>query len=65
MIYKGSGVWSRWRIYGTQGDLCSKGYQGRNFESANNKSVLFAVGTKLEVIYEFLEMFKRFNIVLR
>uniref|UniRef100_A0A669DCS4 Macrophage mannose receptor 1 n=1 Tax=Oreochromis niloticus TaxID=8128 RepID=A0A669DCS4_ORENI len=27
MIYKGSGMWSRWRIYGTQGDLCSKGYQ--------------------------------------
>ncbi|KAL4001160.1 hepatocyte growth factor activator [Sarotherodon galilaeus] len=27
MIYKGSGIWSRWRIYGTQGDLCSKGYQ--------------------------------------
>ncbi|KAM4606060.1 macrophage mannose receptor 1 [Polymixia lowei] len=27
MIYQGSGLWSRWRIYGTQGDLCSKGYQ--------------------------------------
>uniref|UniRef100_A0A672FZD2 Mannose receptor C-type 1 n=1 Tax=Salarias fasciatus TaxID=181472 RepID=A0A672FZD2_SALFA len=27
MIYKGSGVWSRWRIYGTQNDLCSKGFQ--------------------------------------
>ncbi|KAM7390313.1 hypothetical protein PAMA_008472 [Pampus argenteus] len=27
MIYKGSGVWSRWRIYGTQNDICSKGYQ--------------------------------------
>ncbi|XP_030611904.1 macrophage mannose receptor 1 [Archocentrus centrarchus] len=27
MIYKGSGVWSRWKIYGTRGDLCSKGYQ--------------------------------------
>ncbi|XP_073344522.1 macrophage mannose receptor 1 [Pagrus major] len=27
MIYKGSGLWSRWRIYGTQGDLCSKGFQ--------------------------------------
>ncbi|XP_070709201.1 macrophage mannose receptor 1 [Pempheris klunzingeri] len=27
MIYKGSGLWSRWRIFGTQGDLCSKGYQ--------------------------------------
>ncbi|XP_061778196.1 macrophage mannose receptor 1 [Nerophis ophidion] len=27
MIYKGSGVWSRWRIYGADKDLCSKGYQ--------------------------------------
>ncbi|XP_074478489.1 macrophage mannose receptor 1 [Sebastes fasciatus] len=27
MIYKGSGSWSRWRIFGTRGDLCSKGYQ--------------------------------------
>ncbi|XP_029003075.1 macrophage mannose receptor 1 [Betta splendens] len=27
MIYKGSGVWSRWLIYDTKGDLCSRGYQ--------------------------------------
>ncbi|XP_077592286.1 macrophage mannose receptor 1 [Stigmatopora nigra] len=27
MIYKGSGEWSRWKIYGTRLDLCSKGYQ--------------------------------------
>uniref|UniRef100_G3NJ53 Macrophage mannose receptor 1 n=1 Tax=Gasterosteus aculeatus aculeatus TaxID=481459 RepID=G3NJ53_GASAC len=27
MIYKGSGLWSRWRIFGTQEDLCSKGFQ--------------------------------------
>uniref|UniRef100_A0A8C7Y9T5 Mannose receptor, C type 1a n=1 Tax=Oryzias sinensis TaxID=183150 RepID=A0A8C7Y9T5_9TELE len=27
MIYKGSGVWSRWRIFGTMGDLCSKGFE--------------------------------------
>lgn len=27
MVYKGSGLWSRWRIYGTRGDLCSKGFQ--------------------------------------
>ncbi|XP_033841443.2 macrophage mannose receptor 1 [Periophthalmus magnuspinnatus] len=27
MVYKGSGLWSRWRIYRTRGDLCSKGYQ--------------------------------------
>lgn len=27
MIYKGSALWSRWKIYGTNGDLCSKGFQ--------------------------------------
>ncbi|XP_029313971.1 macrophage mannose receptor 1 [Cottoperca gobio] len=27
MVYKGSGLWSRWKIYGTRGDLCSKGFQ--------------------------------------
>lgn len=36
MVYKGSGLWSRWRIFGSQGDLCSKGYGGKTFESANN-----------------------------
>lgn len=60
MIYKGSGVWSRWKIYGTQGDLCSKGYQGRNFESANNKSILSALVIKLEVLWVLgnVQMFK-------
>ncbi|XP_056290315.1 macrophage mannose receptor 1-like [Pseudoliparis swirei] len=27
MIEKGSGLWSRWRIFGTEDDLCSKGFQ--------------------------------------
>ncbi|KAM9839148.1 macrophage mannose receptor 1 [Aulostomus maculatus] len=27
MIYQGSGLWSRWRIFGTRRDICSKGYQ--------------------------------------
>ncbi|XP_034428557.1 macrophage mannose receptor 1 isoform X2 [Hippoglossus hippoglossus] len=27
LIYQGSGLWSRWRIFGTRGDICSKGYQ--------------------------------------
>ncbi|XP_061094630.1 macrophage mannose receptor 1-like isoform X1 [Conger conger] len=27
MLYKGSGSWSRWRMYGTKGDLCSQGYE--------------------------------------
>jgi C-type mannose receptor len=29
MIYQGSGSWSWWKMYGTQKDLCSKGYQGK------------------------------------
>uniref|UniRef100_A0A8C8RHJ4 Macrophage mannose receptor 1 n=1 Tax=Pelusios castaneus TaxID=367368 RepID=A0A8C8RHJ4_9SAUR len=27
MLYKGSGVWSRWKIYGTTDDLCSRSYE--------------------------------------
>ncbi|XP_033854652.3 macrophage mannose receptor 1-like [Acipenser ruthenus] len=27
MLYKGSGVWSRWKIYGTKDDLCSRGFE--------------------------------------
>lgn len=27
MVYQGSGSWSRWIMYSTQSDLCSKGYQ--------------------------------------
>uniref|UniRef100_A0A803SY45 Mannose receptor C-type 1 n=1 Tax=Anolis carolinensis TaxID=28377 RepID=A0A803SY45_ANOCA len=27
MLYKGSGLWSRWKVYGTQDDLCSRGYE--------------------------------------
>ncbi|XP_036201669.1 macrophage mannose receptor 1 isoform X2 [Myotis myotis] len=27
MLYKGSGLWSRWKIYGTTDDLCSRGYE--------------------------------------
>lgn len=29
MLYKGAGTWSRWQIYGTKEDLCSRGYQGK------------------------------------
>ncbi|KAG6934301.1 mannose receptor, C type 1, partial [Chelydra serpentina] len=28
MLYKGSGVWSKWKIYGTTDDLCSRFYEG-------------------------------------
>ncbi|CAM4522259.1 unnamed protein product [Caretta caretta] len=28
MLYKGSGVWSKWKIYGTRDDLCSRFYEG-------------------------------------
>ncbi|XP_015338886.1 macrophage mannose receptor 1 [Marmota marmota marmota] len=27
MLYKGSGLWSRWKIYGTTDHLCSRGYE--------------------------------------
>ncbi|EHH64595.1 macrophage mannose receptor 1 [Macaca nemestrina] len=27
MLYKGSGLWSRWKIYGTTDNLCSRGYE--------------------------------------
>ncbi|XP_026541992.1 macrophage mannose receptor 1-like isoform X2 [Notechis scutatus] len=27
MLYKGSGLWSRWRVHGTKDDLCSRGYE--------------------------------------
>nr|1DQG_A Chain A, MANNOSE RECEPTOR [Mus musculus]1DQO_A Chain A, MANNOSE RECEPTOR [Mus musculus] len=26
-LYKGSGLWSRWKVYGTTDDLCSRGYE--------------------------------------
>lgn len=29
MLYKGSGLWSRWKVYGTTDDLCSRGYEGK------------------------------------
>ncbi|XP_053119453.1 macrophage mannose receptor 1 isoform X2 [Hemicordylus capensis] len=27
MLYHGSGTWSRWKVYGTSDDLCSRGYE--------------------------------------
>ncbi|CAI5788830.1 Uncharacterized protein PODLI_1B041026 [Podarcis lilfordi] len=27
MLYRGSGEWSRWKVYGTRDDLCSRGYE--------------------------------------
>ncbi|XP_066135196.1 macrophage mannose receptor 1 [Saccopteryx bilineata] len=27
MLYKGSGLWSRWKIYGTTDDLCARAYE--------------------------------------
>lgn len=33
MLYKGSGLWSRWKIYGTTDDLCSRGYEGKKLSS--------------------------------
>lgn len=31
VIYKGTGGWSRWKIYGTPDDLCVKAYEGKVF----------------------------------
>lgn len=40
MVFKGSGTWSRWKIYDTRKDICSKGYQGRNSGCSLNWNVL-------------------------
>lgn len=31
IVYKGTGGWSRWKIYGTPDDLCIKAYEGKVF----------------------------------
>ncbi|XP_070783907.1 macrophage mannose receptor 1 [Enoplosus armatus] len=49
MIYKGSGLWSRWRIFGTRGDLCSKGYQ-EIFTTGGN-----AFGATCQFPFKFME----------
>ncbi|KAF6131555.1 mannose receptor C-type 1 [Phyllostomus discolor] len=43
MLYKGSGLWSRWRIYGTTDDLCSRGYEAMYtlLGNANGASCVF------------------------
>lgn len=38
-LYKGSGLWSRWKVYGTKDDLCSRGYEGKGL-SASSFSVI-------------------------
>ncbi|KAM9332480.1 macrophage mannose receptor 1-like isoform 2-T2 [Pholidichthys leucotaenia] len=49
MVYRGSGGWSRWKIFGTQGDLCSKGYQ-EVFTLGGN-----AFGTPCQFPFKFSE----------
>lgn len=49
MIYKGSGLWSRWRIFGTKTDICSKGYQ-EVFTIGGN-----AFGTPCQFPFKFME----------
>ncbi|XP_047205018.1 macrophage mannose receptor 1 [Girardinichthys multiradiatus] len=49
MIYKGSGVWSRWKIFGTLGDLCSKGFQ-ETFSIGGN-----SFGAPCQFPFKFLE----------
>lgn len=48
MIYKGSGLWSRWRMFGTQGDLCSKGFQGKNCGHMNDFKTICSAEYELE-----------------
>lgn len=40
-LYKGSGLWSRWKVYGTTDDLCSRGYEGKSSEGVILMSTVF------------------------
>lgn len=48
MLYKGSGLWSRWKIYGSTDDLCARGYEGKNYGLACLLSVTFFSSSLLE-----------------
>ncbi|OBS82155.1 hypothetical protein A6R68_23855, partial [Neotoma lepida] len=42
-LYKGSGLWSRWKVYGTTDDLCSRGYEVPGSERLWTKDPLTGV----------------------
>ncbi|XP_012516351.1 PREDICTED: macrophage mannose receptor 1 [Propithecus coquereli] len=48
MLYKGSGLWSRWRIYGTTDDLCSRGYEAMYTLLGNANGATCAIPFKFE-----------------
>ncbi|KAG8515944.1 Macrophage mannose receptor 1 [Galemys pyrenaicus] len=47
MLYKGSGLWSRWKIYGTTDDLCSRGYEVEGIESLWAKDPLTSISYQI------------------
>lgn len=62
MVYKGAGLWSRWKIFGTKGDLCSKGYQGKNCGHMNDFKKQFTLSNinwnKLQFFRKVAGVFK-------
>ncbi|XP_002918683.1 macrophage mannose receptor 1 [Ailuropoda melanoleuca] len=48
MLYKGSGLWSRWKIYGTTDDLCSRGYEDMYTLLGNSNGATCAFPFKFE-----------------
>uniref|UniRef100_A0A8C5Y4E3 Macrophage mannose receptor 1 n=1 Tax=Microcebus murinus TaxID=30608 RepID=A0A8C5Y4E3_MICMU len=48
MLYKGSGLWSRWKIYGTTDDLCSRGYEAMYTLLGNANGATCAIPFKFE-----------------
>uniref|UniRef100_A0A8D1DZY9 Macrophage mannose receptor 1 n=1 Tax=Sus scrofa TaxID=9823 RepID=A0A8D1DZY9_PIG len=48
MLYKGSGLWSRWKVYGTTDDLCSRGYEAMYTLLGNSNGATCAFPFKFE-----------------
>ncbi|KAF4023228.1 hypothetical protein G4228_015619 [Cervus hanglu yarkandensis] len=48
MLYKGSGLWSRWKVYGTTDDLCSRGYEAMYTLRGNANGATCAFPFKFE-----------------
>lgn len=48
MLYKGSGLWSRWKVYGTTDDLCSRGYEAMYTLKGNANGATCAFPFKFE-----------------
>nr|XP_048316812.1 macrophage mannose receptor 1 [Myodes glareolus] len=47
-LYKGSGLWSRWKVYGTTDDLCSRGYEAMYSLLGNANGAICAFPFKFE-----------------